>query len=70
MNNVVINYEGTSIEVEGGGFGYIKLDLGRPVIGEDIKTLHDLMNLGARMYAYQIKQARRKVDDLIDWQAP
>jgi hypothetical protein len=70
MNDFVINYAGTSIEVEGGGFGCIKLDLGRPATGEDAKTLDAMMNLGARMYANKIKQARRKVDDLIDWQAP
>jgi hypothetical protein len=70
MKDFTIDYTGNSIEVEAGGFGYMQLDFGRPTTEVDAQKIQALMDIGARMYADQIKQARRRVDDLIDWQAP
>ena len=64
--NINIYYPKNAIEVSG-GFGKVRLNLGRPATVEDTQVVHDLMNLGARMYADQIRKARIVVDDLVNW---
>lgn len=66
MKDYTIDYKRNYLEVKT-GFGNEKLDLGRPATEEDAKTLERMMNLGAQMYADQVRRARFAVDDLINW---
>jgi hypothetical protein len=66
MNDFEITINNDTLEVET-GWGNVKLDLGRKATMKDCKTIEAMMNLGARLYAEKIRQARLEVDDLVNW---
>ena len=66
MSDFEILESGNSIKVST-GYGQVKLDLGRKATVEDCRAIKAIMNLGARMYAGDIRRARNTVEDLINW---
>ncbi len=66
MSEVKIQSGESTLEVIT-GYGRVRLDIGRTPSEADIQIVHEIMNLGARIYADKIWAARLAVDNLIDW---
>jgi hypothetical protein len=69
MNGFEILTSNDTLEVST-GYGNVKLNLGRKVTLEDCGAIEAMMNLGARLYAEEIRRARIVVDDLVNWRKP